>query len=41
MDDRPVLNGIVWKSRTGTAWRDIRKWYGPWAAPHSDAPEAG
>ncbi|WP_159064626.1 transposase [Streptomyces olivochromogenes] len=22
LDDRTVLNGIVWKFRTGTAWRD-------------------
>ncbi|MGW1504398.1 transposase [Streptomyces mirabilis] len=22
LDDRKVLNGIVWKFRTGTAWRD-------------------
>jgi transposase len=24
LDDRMVLNGIVWKFRTGTAWRDVR-----------------
>lgn len=23
LDDRRVLNGIVWKFRTGTAWRDV------------------
>ncbi|MFK8847514.1 IS5 family transposase [Streptomyces sp. Ac-502] len=23
LDDRTVLNGIVWKFRTGTAWRDV------------------
>ncbi|MGW7400221.1 transposase, partial [Streptomyces cyaneofuscatus] len=22
-DDRVVLNGIVWKLRTGSAWRDV------------------
>ncbi|MFI2751355.1 transposase, partial [Kitasatospora sp. NPDC018623] len=22
-DDRLVLNGIVWKLRTGTSWRDV------------------
>ncbi|NEA56447.1 transposase [Streptomyces sp. SID13666] len=24
MDDRTVLNGIVWKFRTGTAWTTAR-----------------
>ncbi|MFE0119375.1 transposase [[Kitasatospora] papulosa] len=23
LDDRTALNGIVWKFRTGTAWRDV------------------
>ncbi|WP_405786512.1 transposase [Streptomyces sp. NBC_01367] len=23
LDDRRVLNGIVWKPRTGAAWRDV------------------
>ncbi|MEU4932465.1 transposase, partial [Streptomyces yokosukanensis] len=31
LDDRRVLNGIVWKFRTGTAWRDVPERYGPWA----------
>ncbi|NUP16742.1 MAG: transposase [Streptomyces sp.] len=31
LDDRRVLNGIVWKFRTGTAWRDVPQRYGPWA----------
>ncbi|MEU1599814.1 transposase [Streptomyces sp. NPDC005708] len=30
LDDRKVLNGIVWKFRTGTAWRDVPERYGPW-----------
>lgn len=30
LDDRVVLNGIVWKLRTGTAWRDVPARYGPW-----------
>ncbi|MFF8279697.1 transposase [Streptomyces lateritius] len=35
MDDRRVLNGIVWKVRTGTAWRDVADRYGPVGhAPH-------
>ncbi|MGW6456856.1 transposase [Streptomyces sp. NPDC055078] len=32
LDDRIVLNGIVWKFRTGTAWRDVPERYGPWHA---------
>lgn len=28
-DDRRVLNGIVWKIRTGSAWRDVPERYGP------------
>lgn len=35
LDDRRVLNGIVWKFRTGTAWRDVPEWYGPWATLHT------
>jgi transposase len=31
LDDRRVLNGIVWKLRTGVAWRDVPERYGPWA----------
>ncbi|MFD1657446.1 IS5 family transposase [Streptomyces caeni] len=33
--DRKVLNGIVWKFRTGRAWRDAPEWYGPWATLHT------
>jgi transposase len=29
-DDRVVLNGIVWKPRTGPAWRDVPERYGSW-----------
>ncbi len=29
-DDRRLLNGIVWKIRTGSAWRDVPERYGPW-----------
>jgi transposase len=25
-----VLNGIVWKIRTGSAWRDVPERYGSW-----------
>ncbi|KOG56146.1 transposase [Streptomyces griseoflavus] len=30
VDDRVVLNGIVWKLRTGCAWRDVPERYGSW-----------
>ncbi|MET8211945.1 transposase [Streptomyces sp. NPDC005373] len=33
--DRTVLNGIVWKFRTGTAWRDAPERYDPWATLHT------
>ncbi|WP_285584040.1 IS5 family transposase, partial [Actinoallomurus iriomotensis] len=29
-DHRQVVNGIVWKIRTGADWRDIPERYGPW-----------
>ncbi|MGQ4490791.1 IS5 family transposase [Streptomyces sp. SAS_281] len=35
LDDRKVLNGIVWKFRTGTAWRDVPERYGPWTTLHT------
>ncbi|MFC8015218.1 transposase [Streptomyces cinereoruber] len=35
LDDRRVRNGIVWKLRTGTAWRDVPERYGPWATLHT------
>ncbi|MFG2639254.1 transposase, partial [Streptomyces sp. NPDC048362] len=28
--DRLILNGIVWKLRTGSAWRDVPEGYGSW-----------
>ncbi|MFF1648825.1 IS5 family transposase [Streptomyces sp. NPDC058240] len=34
-DDHRVLNGIVWKFRTGTAWRDVPERYGRWATLHT------
>ncbi|SCE13288.1 Transposase [Streptomyces sp. DfronAA-171] len=30
-----MLNGIVWKFRTGTAWRDVPERYGPWQTLHT------
>ncbi|MEU8473446.1 transposase [Streptomyces sp. NPDC029006] len=35
LDDRTILNGIVWKFRTGVAWRDVPERYGPWATLHT------
>ncbi|MFJ3176745.1 IS5 family transposase, partial [Streptomyces roseus] len=35
LDDRTVLNGIVWKFRTGVAWRDVPERYGSWASLHT------
>ena len=29
-DDRRVLNGIVWKIRSGAPWRDVPARYGSW-----------
>ena len=29
MNDRRVLNGILWRFRTGSPWRDIPERYGP------------
>ena len=29
-DRRQVLNGILWKLRTGAPWRDLSERYGPW-----------
>ena len=29
-DHRRVINGIVWRQRTGAPWRDIPARYGPW-----------
>jgi transposase len=29
-DHRRVINGILWKLRTGAPWRDLPDRYGPW-----------
>ena len=29
-DHRAVVNGILWKLRTGAPWRDLPERYGPW-----------
>ncbi|MFE3627206.1 IS5 family transposase [Streptomyces goshikiensis] len=35
LDDRTMLNGIVWKFRTGVAWRDVPDRYGSWTSLHT------
>jgi len=29
-DNRPIVNGILWRIRTGTPWRDVPEKYGKW-----------
>jgi len=29
-----VINGILWKLRTGAPWRDLPERYGPWKTCH-------
>jgi transposase len=29
-DHRTIINGIHWKLRTGSPWRDLPQRYGPW-----------
>jgi transposase len=33
-DHRTVVNGILWKLRTGAPWRDLPERYGPWTTCH-------
>lgn len=33
-DHRQVINGILWKLRTGAPWRDVPERYGPWKTCH-------
>jgi transposase len=35
LDDRRVLNGIVWKIRSGAPWRDVPSRYGPWRSVYT------
>lgn len=34
-DDRQVVNGMVYKIRTGVSWRDLPECYGPWQTVYS------
>lgn len=33
-DHKPVVNGIVWRQKTGAPWRDIPERYGSWKTCH-------
>jgi transposase len=33
-DHRQVINGILWRLRTGSPWRDVPERYGPWQTCH-------
>ncbi len=33
-DHRTVINGILWRLRTGAPWRDLPERYGPWQTCH-------
>ncbi len=33
-DHRTVVNGILWKLKTGAPWRDLPERYGPWQTCH-------
>jgi transposase len=35
VDDRRVLNAIVWKIRSGAAWRDLPARYGSWQSVYT------
>lgn len=32
LDHRPLINGIIYRFRTGCPWRDVPERYGPWFA---------
>jgi transposase len=32
---RAIINGILWKLRTGAPWRDLPERYGPWSTVYS------
>jgi len=33
--NRPMLEGMIWKLRTGCPWRDLPKEFGPWESVYS------
>jgi transposase len=35
VDHRRIIDGIVWRERTGAPWRDLPERYGPWSTVDS------
>lgn len=35
LDHRLVLNGMIWRAKTGTPWRDLPERYGKWKTVYS------
>lgn len=35
VDHRPVVNGVLWRTRTGCPWRDLPACYGSWKTVYS------
>jgi transposase len=34
-DHRTIVEGMLWRLRTGAPWRDLPAWYGPWQTVYS------
>lgn len=34
-EHRTIINGILWRFRTGAPWRDLPERYGPWSTVYS------
>lgn len=35
LDHRMMLNGMIWRAKTGTPWRDLPERYGKWKTVYS------
>lgn len=35
LPNRPMVEGILWKHRTGAPWRDLPESYGPWTSVYT------
>jgi transposase len=35
VEHRRIINGILWRERTGAPWRDLPERYGPWQTVYS------
>lgn len=35
VDHRRIIDGILWRERTGAPWRDLPERYGPWSTVYS------